>query len=278
MTISLSTLKNMSGTKIKNFVAINAPFNVSLNRQPIFTITKLADVPSPAPTPPPTSPPSTDKPSSIVGRNWTVMAPFNKPGATNSPENLYIAKAELDSRYKPIFYVNSQGWVVFRCHAGGVHSPNSQYPRTELREMKDENWNEAEWSNTSGVHTMTLRESVRHNLVAKPEVVVAQIHGGDDDLVQIKLEGNVLKIVWNDGASKITIDSNYVHGTPFDLVLKAHSGKVDITYNGKPWSIVASGGQNYFKAGCYLQSNPDKGDKPDAWGEVVIHSLKITHQ
>lgn len=274
--ISISKLKQLNTAGWK---ALPDPTTVTSYRKPIKRLVGVGVIePAPEPTPEPTpTPPPSGKPSELVGRNWTVMAPFNKPGATNSPENLYIAKAEIDSRYKPIFYINSQGGVVFRCHAGGVHSPNSQYPRTELREMKDENWNETKWSNTSGVHTMTLRESVKHNLVAKPEVVVAQIHGGDDDLVQIKLEGNMMKVVYNDGANKITIDPNYVHGTPFDLILKAYIGKVEVIYNMTRYTISASGGQNYFKAGCYLQTNPSKGDDPNAWGEVIIYSLKITH-
>ncbi|MBL8993880.1 MAG: polysaccharide lyase family 7 protein, partial [Spirochaetia bacterium] len=34
----------------------------------------------------------------------------------------------------------------------------------------------------------------------------------------------------------------------------------------------------YFKAGCYTQSNPSKGDDPNDYGRVVIRSLKVFHQ
>jgi hypothetical protein len=33
----------------------------------------------------------------------------------------------------------------------------------------------------------------------------------------------------------------------------------------------------YFKVGCYTQSNETKGDKPEAYGEVVVYKLKVTH-
>jgi len=34
----------------------------------------------------------------------------------------------------------------------------------------------------------------------------------------------------------------------------------------------------YFKAGCYTQSNTDKGDTPKSCGEVVMYGLEVTHE
>lgn len=34
----------------------------------------------------------------------------------------------------------------------------------------------------------------------------------------------------------------------------------------------------YFKAGCYAQSNPDKGDDPQAYAEVVIYRLRVSER
>jgi poly(beta-D-mannuronate) lyase len=34
----------------------------------------------------------------------------------------------------------------------------------------------------------------------------------------------------------------------------------------------------YFKAGAYTQSNPDRGDSPDAYGAVEIRALTVTHE
>jgi poly(beta-D-mannuronate) lyase len=33
----------------------------------------------------------------------------------------------------------------------------------------------------------------------------------------------------------------------------------------------------YFKAGAYTQSNPSKGDKVDAYSEVWIYKVDVTH-
>jgi poly(beta-D-mannuronate) lyase len=42
------------------------------------------------------------------------------------------------------------------------------------------------------------------------------------------------------------------------------------------WKIERDG--LYFKAGCYLQSNLEKGDKADAFGEIAIRKLYVTHK
>ena len=41
--------------------------------------------------------------------------------------------------------------------------------------------------------------------------------------------------------------------------------------------IPVAGDGWYFKAGTYTQSNVERGDAPDAAGQVVIYSLGVTH-
>ena len=96
---------------------------------------------------------------------------------------------------------------------------------------------------------------------AKPEVVTAQIHGGDDDVMQIRLEGNRLMVQYADGAKQITLDPDYRLGTPFDIEIVAAANNVRVSYNGEPSkpTLPLSGDTWYFKAGAYVQSNPDEG-------------------
>lgn len=239
--------------------------------------------PTPTPEPTPTPNPSGKKPSELVGKLWTVMAPFNKPGATNSPENLLIARAETDSRYKPLFYMSDKG-LVLRSTANGVHSPKSQYARMELRELKSETADssgQASWDTKKGKHTMTARVAVKHTFVAKPEASLLQIHGGDDDVMQVRIEGkNKLVVKWNDGQSVATLDDNYKQGDFHDFVIEATSGHIKVSYDGvQKVDITGSDSSTaYFKAGAYSQSNVEKGDKPDSYVEVTIQSIKVTHQ
>lgn len=227
---------------------------------------------------PPSNPPSVSKPSDLVGRKWTVMAPFNKVGSTSSPENLYIAKAELDSRYNPHMFLRN-GALVFSTPVNGAHSANSDYPRTELREMKDENWGEAKWSNKTGTHTLTAREAITATPVVKPHVIAAQIHDGSDDVIQVRLEGKELAVHYNDSKNRVVLEPNYILGTQYDLKIVASGSRIKVTYNGvQKADISKSGSSWYFKIGSYVNSNPSKGDAPDALGEVEVYSLNVTHE
>jgi hypothetical protein len=42
-------------------------------------------------------------------------------------------------------------------------------------------------------------------------------------------------------------------------------------------SIPSNAVGNYFKVGAYVQSNPSRGDKPDAFGEVVVYNATVKH-
>lgn len=142
------------------------------------------------------------------------------------------------------------------------------------------------WSSTSGVHTLNVRQAVTHLPVVKPQVVTAQIHNGDDDVIEVIADGN--KVGPNggiglcyrlNGVTQTTcLDRDYVLGTPYDLKVVASGGFVQIFYNGVQVSNDAAAGSTYFfKTGAYVQSNPTKGDAPGAYGEVAIYNVNVTH-
>ena len=67
-------------------------------------------------------------------------------------------------------------------------------------------------------------------------------------------------------------------GTPFNLRIVAASGRIDVFYNDeRKAEITQSGSDWYFKTGSYLQSNPSKGDQPDAVARVVLYAVRVTH-
>jgi len=166
--------------------------------------------------------------------------------------------------------------VVFTAPVDGATTQNSAYPRSELREMNGEQ--KAAWSNGSGRHTLRATEAVTELPESKPEVVTAQIHGGDDDVMQIRLEGNHLMVQYADGGKQLTLDPDYRLGTPYDIEIVAAENAVQVGYNGEVKAeLPLSGSTWYFKAGAYVQSNPTKGEAATAAGQVVIYSLEVTH-
>lgn len=236
-------------------------------------------IPGPTPTPTPTPGPAPQKVSTITGFKWTCMFPFDKPGSSSSPQNLTIKDIEAGKDPRTSDYLFLQGIAaIFKTNAGGSHSPNSKYPRTELREMQDDGWTEASWAST-GHHSLKFQEAAKHNFVAKPELVIAQIHDANDDVCQIKVEGPKLLFVHNDGNDKIEIDPSYVHGTAFYGELIVENNKIKFIYNGQEKvSVDKSGTGWYFKIGSYAQTNVSKGDAADAFSEVALYSVAVTHQ
>lgn len=205
-------------------------------------------------------------------QDWYLTLPT---GSDGSPET--VEQPDLGEFSNEYFKLDDdRGGVVFRANAGGVTTENSEYPRSELREMNGSE--HAAWSNASGTHTLEARESITEVPQAKPEVVAAQIHGGDDDVLQIRLEGNTLSAQYADGEEQTVLDPDYQLGTPYDLRIVAADSQVTVFYNGdQKAAIKESGSSWYWKIGAYIQSNPDKGDDADAAAEVVVHSLSIEH-
>ncbi|MEJ3747545.1 polysaccharide lyase family 7 protein [Actinomycetes bacterium KLBMP 9797] len=221
------------------------------------------------------TPPATVPGNIIDLTNWKLTLPV---AAEDSDGPAEIEQPELATYTSPEFALTETAdGVRFRATVDGATTSGSKYPRSELREMTDGGAAKAAWSTTSGTHAMSLRAAITHLPEAKPEVVVAQVHDAEDDVLMIRLEGEHL-FVEHDGDNLGDLDPAYVLGTPFDAEIVAENGRITVSYNGaeKVDAAIKTTG-NYFKAGCYTQSNTDQGDEPDAYGETVIHRLNVTH-
>lgn len=220
--------------------------------------------------------PDASKPSDLLDlQNWYLGLPINTEH-DGDPDNIY--QPELTGyENRPYFFLNeTKDGVVFAAHAGGDTTGNSSYPRSELRERNGEEM--AAWSNESGTHTMEIRQAITKTTPVKPHVVAGQIHDGNDDVIQIKLVDKELAVYYNDGESKIVLDPAYQLGAIFDVKVDASNSRIQVSYNGEQKAnIDKSGSSWYFKAGCYIQSNTSKGDAADAFGEVIIYALTVTH-
>ena len=204
--------------------------------------------------------------------NWYLTLPTGHKGDPDT-----VAMPKLTDHSCTAFHLNdAKDGVVFTANAGGVTTSGSSYPRSELREMTGSKL--ASWTNTHGTHTLTVRQAVTTLPKAKPDVVTAQIHDANDDVLEVRLEGSKLIAQYNDGKTDVTLDSNYTLGTAYDLTLTASGGRIRVDYNGaKKLDLAKRGSGWYFKSGSYVQSNTSKGDKPSAVAAVVIYRLAVRH-
>jgi Alginate lyase len=230
---------------------------------------------APPPAPPfvPAPPGTAQFPAQVIDlANWYLTLPTGKQ---HQPDEVH--QPQLNTFTNPWFHLDdTRNGVVFTANAGGVTTKNSTYPRSELREMTGTE--KASWSNTTGNHLLRLRQAVTQLPTAKPHVVTAQIHDAADDVIEVRLEGKRLLVAYDNGSDKITLDPGYVLDTPFDLEIDAAGGHIRVSYNAAPKAdILISGSGWYFKTGSYVQSNPARGDTPDALGQVVLYSLNVQH-
>ena len=226
---------------------------------------------------PPTVPDSeSSDPSLLPGRlldlkNWKLTLPIGQKG---KPEEIH--GPDLSSFTNEFFRLNeADNGVVFTANAGGVTTSGSSYPRSELREMNGTE--KAAWDSTAGTHTLDVCEAITKTPTAKPEVVSAQIHDTEDDVLQIRLEGTTLSVQYDDGKGEAVLDPAYRLGTPFRVTIVVTADGIAVSYNGEhKTDIKTSGSGWYWKVGAYVQSNPSKGEAPDAVGEVVVYSLDMS--
>ena len=126
-------------------------------------------------------------------------------------------------------------------------------------------------------HTLDVCEAITQVPSAKPEVVGAQIHDAEDDVLQIRLEGHKLIVQYDDGKSEQVLDPAYQLGTPYQVRIIAADGKVDILYNGeKKAELPLTGSGWYWKVGAYVQANADTGDAQSS-GAVTVYALQVDH-
>jgi hypothetical protein len=204
-------------------------------------------------------------------KNWKLTLPTGQKG---KPEE--IEGPDLTSFTNDFFRLNdAEDGVVFTANAGGVTTSGSSYPRSELREMNGTE--KAAWDSTAGTHSLEVCQAITKTPSTKPEVVSAQIHDTEDDVLQIRLEGTTLSVQYDDGRGEAVLDPDYRLGTPFRVKVDVTAEGIAVAYNGEHKTDIKKSGTGwYWKVGAYVQSNPSKGEAPDAVGEVVVYSLDMT--
>lgn len=249
--------------------------------------------PAPEPTPPPS--PSPLVPGQVLDlTGWKLTIPVARPAGRPKSTQRYrtanvaaeVTQPGLATYADDWFYLNTAGTgVVFTAPVDGVTTAGSAYPRCELREMNPGGRTPASWSIAGpGPARLHVVESVNVLPPVKAQVVCAQIHNADDDVVEVLADGltnpgRVVLTVRLRGktTTKTVLDPDYQLGASFTLDITAAGGTVIVAYNGVDtikWKAKDDG--CYFKAGCYTQSNLSK-DQAGAYGQVTLYTVTATH-
>jgi hypothetical protein len=175
--------------------------------------------------------------------------------------------------------------VRFRCHHGAPTTSGSANPRCELREMDGSEL--AGWSTTQGRHSLRVSGQVNRLTRVRPHVVIAQIHnnkqGGHTsrDITVFRLEGRKLFVTDDNDTHAHLVTDDLTVGTRYEVGFDVANGVIGYTFNGQrlPFTLKVEDKSCYFKAGNYLQSNPESAPSESSteFSEVVIFKVDVDH-
>ncbi len=229
---------------------------------------------------PPTS--AVKVPSSILNlTNWKLTLPMGSNGDPTTIKQPQLASFTLNPWFT---LAPSGGAVQFRAPVNGSTTENSDYPRSELREMTNNGSTEASWSSSSGKHTMIIDQAIIAVPKRKNHIVAGQIHDAKDDVIVIRLDFPRL-YVNVDGKNVAVLNPSYKLGERFTVKFEAEGGKTNVYYNNAAspsHTLDLDYNSAYFKAGAYTQSNCEREGfslcNEGNYGEVYIYQLSVAHQ
>jgi poly(beta-D-mannuronate) lyase len=197
--------------------------------------------------------------------NWKLTLPLGNKGFPIE------VKEDIHEVTNDCFYFTADGYVMI-APCDGITTKNSSYPRCELREM-------TEWVLGEGVHTLEVSMKIMSTPKVKPQIVIAQIHDKNEDILMIRAtKGKSIDLVWKGKHLADLIDS-WKFGYTYNIKVYCKDKKIDVSINEKVFTKEFKKVKKgcYFKAGVYTQSNVDKGDEPYAKGAVVLEHLRKDH-
>ncbi len=213
---------------------------------------------------------------------WELQEPTGSPGSptTIAPSRLEGANGYQDS----YFYTNSSdGSMEFWDPENGVTTPNSNYSRSELREMTSSG-SPAAWS-LPGTHTLsaTVKVTKVPDHVCVGQVHLAQNSGSTKPLAELYYysSGQIKLGIENSpsgGQTSHTVTSVPL-GQKFSYVIQITGGNtINLSINGTrhsyPIPSSFNGYQQYFKAGDYDQSS---GSSSTVGASVQFYALTVQH-
>jgi hypothetical protein len=216
---------------------------------------------------------------------WNLQLPTGSPG---SPDTINASQLEGGYTSQYFYTDGGDGAMTFWTPENGVTTPNSNYARSELREM-NANGSAANWDLLAGTHT--LNATVRVTRVPS-SVAIGQIKLGTPiragaapstkPLLELyyRANGDLVVGIENSPAGGQTPHflTNIPLNTTFTYQIKSTSSALTVTINGTPYSFsylqsFHNYGQ-YFKAGSYIQSSSSSST---VGARVKFYALNATH-
>ena len=213
---------------------------------------------------------------------WELQEPVGSPG---SPTTITSSRLQGSSGFQDAYFYTSptDGAMTFWAPERGVTTPNSNFARSELREMNS-NGSAADWA-LSGTHRLNATLRV---VSVTDHVTVGQIHlgtGGSSTKPLLELyyyaNGDIIVGTENSptGGQTTHTVGHVAVGTKWSYTIGVSGGHtLDLTINGSTTHYTIPSSFNaykqYFKAGSYNQSSSDSTTKG---ARVAFYALTVSH-
>lgn len=165
---------------------------------------------------------------------------------------------------------------------GGRTSANTQYPRSEGRELNPDG-SKAAWSISSSTrHYMRGITRVLRMPPNKPQLSIGQIHGGSDDFSMLRLDSRTtVNARFGDTGIIGTLTSSLQFGVDYEWMIEVDGLRlnyywIDMDEPAVSRSVSPASGM-YFKSGAYAQSNSSIDAVEDGPFIIEMSDLEIWH-
>lgn len=228
------------------------------------------------------------RPSSILDlSHWKLTLPVDSGNGTSGDPAEISAQALIQGYRSGYFCGGSEGGLRFWAPVDGATTDNSDYPRSELRQMLDPDDDNVNWTPADDTAVLTATLAVDAVPSSTRKVVVGQIHGFQTNAyVKLRYQydpsthlGSVGALVNESPTASHTTNYGEVGGIAlgqrFAYLLSVRDREVTIHVNGHalatyhiqyPWLHVPM----YFKAGSYDQAS---GSSSSDGGRVTFYQL-----
>lgn len=219
------------------------------------------------------------------------FAPGDDPNGETTAIHRDFSEAVIDGGFSQpgYFELNATNTAVKFSAAldGGTTSSNTKYPRSELREFRQDGTTRADWNGGTGLHYMEGKSKITLDPdLIKPWVVFCQIHDAESDLMRVQTEGTSpanLKVVMRatppGGGTEVStiIKPSFTSGTELNWKLEVNGGAGKVYLDGVVvGTFNGNSGGCYFKAGAYAQTDVGDVGETVTNGPIIVELRDFT--
>jgi hypothetical protein len=228
----------------------------------------------------------TASPRSWLTPYWRLHLPLPNAAGTSLLE---VHNPALSTTYSSQWFAVTPDDLQMTVRADGYASSNSSYPRSELRETKEDGTN-ASWATTVGYHTLSVSGAILELVANKKRVILTQVHYGGSDLVVTRTDSNgaggLQVAFWYQDLESVVVEPNYILGTRYTIQKVVYGGKVYCYWNGvlrATFTDTVNTSTNYFKVGAYFLTRTGlvfeggAAEPASSYAKVSVVAPRVTH-